>query len=136
MTMARLGKGSSRISISKSPQGSSADSVRRSSSKAILGDALSPAPQVVRSGFVCPPCGRFIVTEIDGVLYRTRTGSKPRFCSPGCRQAAYRRRRAGAQENTPLQYKGGRGRRLGVPRVPIPDPSREKPTSNKTKEPR
>jgi hypothetical protein len=64
------------------------------------------------TGFVCPPCGRFIRTDLDGVLFRSRTGSAPRFCSPGCRQAAYRRRRAGVGEDAPLQHAGGRARSL------------------------
>ena len=65
-----------------------------------------------RVGFVCPPCGRFIPTEIDGVAWRTRSGSPSRFCSPGCRQAAYRRRRAGVGEGVALQPTGGRRRSL------------------------
>jgi hypothetical protein len=64
-------------------------------------------------GFVCPPCGRFIPTEVDGLVLRSRTGSPPRFCSPGCRQAAYRRRRAGVAEDVALQPRGGRDRSLG-----------------------
>jgi hypothetical protein len=64
-------------------------------------------------GFVCPPCGRFIPTEVDGLVLRSRTGSPPRFCSPGCRQAAYRRRRAGVAEDVALQLRGGRDRSLG-----------------------
>jgi hypothetical protein len=63
-------------------------------------------------GFTCPPCGRFVRTDLDGVLWRARTGSSPRFCSPGCRQAAYRRRRAGVDEALPLQRTGGRNRSL------------------------
>ena len=69
------------------------------------------APQ--RAGFICPPCGRFVPTEIDGVVLRTPTGSPPRFCSPGCRQAAYRRRQAGVGEDVALQLRGGRDRSLG-----------------------
>jgi hypothetical protein len=63
-------------------------------------------------GFICPPCGRFVRTDLDGVLWRARTGSSPRFCSPGCRQAAYRRRRAGVNEGVALQLGGGRNRSL------------------------
>lgn len=65
-----------------------------------------------RSGYTCPPCGRFVPTEVDGVVFRTRTGSPPRFCSPGCRQAAYRRRQAGVAEDVALQLRGGRDRSL------------------------
>lgn len=65
-----------------------------------------------RVGFVCPPCGRFIPTVVDGVVLRAGRGSPPRFCSPGCRQAAYRRRQAGVTEDVPLQPGGGRDRSL------------------------
>ena len=41
-----------------------------------------------------------------------------RFCDPACRQVAYRRRRANAPENTPVQRQGGRGRKLN----PSPGP--------------
>ena len=73
-------------------------------------------PAQKRVGFVCAPCGRFIPTEVDGFVLRARTGSAQRFCSPGCRQAAYRRRRAGVGEDTPLQFAGGRGRSLNPSR--------------------
>ncbi len=76
-------------------------------------DAL---PEPGREGFVCGPCGRFIVTAICG-LYRARArGSARRYCSASCRQAAYRRRRAGLPENLLRQHRGGRGRRLGEER--------------------
>jgi hypothetical protein len=65
-----------------------------------------------RVGFVCPPCGRFVTTEVDGVVLRPGRGSPPRFCSPSCRQAAYRRRRAGVAEDIALQPGGGRDRSL------------------------
>lgn len=71
------------------------------------------APKPV--GFVCPPCGRWIPTEIDGVVLRARRGSPSRFCSPGCRQAAYRRRQAGVAEDIALQPGGGRDRSLKRP---------------------
>jgi hypothetical protein len=51
-------------------------------------------------------------TDLDGVLWRARSGSLRRFCSPGCRQAAYRRRRAGVAEDVALQVVGGRHRSL------------------------
>ena len=75
---------------------------------------VSPAgqPPAAVSGFVCPPCGRFIRTDLDGVLWQARCGSPPRFCSPGCRQAAYRRRQAGVAESVKLQLAGGRNRSL------------------------
>lgn len=87
-----------------------------------------------RSGFVCATCGRFIVTGIEGLFRRARVGSSQRFCDHACRQAAYRRRRAGAAEDTPLQQHGGRNRRLvppdrpsqAHPAIPKPDaPSKE-----------
>jgi hypothetical protein len=75
----------------------------------VLGDA-SDLP--ARIEFWCECCGRNIVTAIDGLFYNPQTGSPRRFCDPGCRQAAYRRRKAGTPENTPLQYTGGRNRKL------------------------
>jgi hypothetical protein len=71
-------------------------------------DASSPD----RQGFVCALCGRFNVTTVEGLFHRNRVGSPQRFCDHACRQAAYRRRRAGIQEDTPLQRSGGRNRRL------------------------
>lgn len=65
------------------------------------------------TGFTCPPCGRFVPTEVDGMVLGARRGSPPRFCSSGCRQAAYRRRQAGVSEDTALQLRGGRDRSLG-----------------------
>jgi hypothetical protein len=67
-----------------------------------------PAPE----GFTCPVCGRFIVTAIDGFWSTPTSGSPRRFCDPACRQAAYRRRRAGVTEATPRQTTGGRNRHL------------------------
>jgi hypothetical protein len=65
-----------------------------------------------RDGFTCEHCGRFCVTAIDGVFSNPKAGSARRFCDPACRQAAWRRRRAGVAENTPTQQSGGRRRRL------------------------
>jgi hypothetical protein len=76
----------------------------------------SAAPAILeaaqRAGFTCPPCGRFVLREVEGVVLRASTGSPSRFCSPACRQAAYRRRRAGVGEDVALQVRGGRGRSL------------------------
>ena len=69
-----------------------------------------PVPEPV--GFVCPPCGRWIATGVDGLVLWAGTGSARRFCSPSCRQAAYRRRQAGVAEDLPLQLAGGRDRSL------------------------
>jgi hypothetical protein len=77
-----------------------------------------PSPEPQRKGFTCPVCGRFIVTTIEGLFTNARSGSPRRFCDHACRQAAYRRRRAGAAEETPLQLKGGRGRQLTRPQRP------------------
>ena len=66
----------------------------------------------VRDGFVCVCCGRLVVVEVVGVFGNPRVGSPARFCGRACGQAGYRRRRAGAAEDAPLQLRGGRGRRL------------------------
>lgn len=68
-----------------------------------------PAP----IGLICAPGGRFVRTDVDGVVWRARSGSPPRFCSPGWRQGAYRRRRGGVAEDVALQLAGGRNRSLG-----------------------
>jgi len=65
-----------------------------------------------RELFRCQCCGRDIVTAIEGLYRNPKPGSPRRFCDPACRQAAYRRRRAGVDESTPAQREGGRGRRL------------------------
>lgn len=65
-----------------------------------------------RRGFTCPVCGRFIVTAVEGLFAETAAGSPRRFCSPACRQAAWRRRQAHLDETTPLQRRGGRSRDL------------------------
>ena len=65
-----------------------------------------------QQGFTCASCGRFIVTAVDGLWRTPGVGSPRRFCDPACRQAAYRRRRAGTAEDEPRQTVGGRGRHL------------------------
>jgi len=65
-----------------------------------------------REGFTCHSCGRFIVTAVEGLWRTPDVGSPRRFCDPSCRQAAYRRRRAGAAEDAPRQKAGGRNRHL------------------------
>ena len=65
-----------------------------------------------RTEFVCARCRRVIPTAIEGLFYNHPVGSPQRFCSSSCRQAAWRRRRAGVPEDTPLQWRGGRYRRL------------------------
>ncbi|MFP5318470.1 MAG: hypothetical protein ACLGI2_09250 [Acidimicrobiia bacterium] len=60
----------------------------------------------------CECCGTDTVIAVEGVFANPRPGSPRRFCSPACRQAAYRRRRVGAGEAAPLQRSGGRDRSL------------------------
>ena len=60
----------------------------------------------------CQCCGRDIVVSVEGLFSNPEPGSTRRFCDPACRQAAYRRRRAGVAETTAAQRKGGRNRTL------------------------
>jgi len=77
-------------------------------------DALPPSPHgLARTGGYCEACGGLVVTAVETLFTNPRRGSSQRFCSPRCRQRAYRRRRAGVGETTPVQQAGGRGRRLG-----------------------
>lgn len=76
----------------------------------------SQAP--ARQSFTCACCGHEVVTAIEGLFANPQVGSPRRFCDPACRQAAFRRRRAGAPEDSPLQRHGGRGRRLMPPGSP------------------
>ncbi len=62
----------------------------------------------------CQCCGTQTVIAVEGVFRNPKPGSPRRFCSPACRQAAYRRRQAGAPETAPAQLSGGRSRRLGA----------------------
>jgi len=76
-----------------------------------------PAEQLLdeeprRTSLVCACCGRTIVTAIEGLFSNPPAGSERRFCDPACRQAAWRRRKAGVPEATALQKKGGRSRGL------------------------
>lgn len=66
----------------------------------------------VREVSKCECCGRDTVTAVEGLFRNPQPGSSRRFCSPACRQAAYRRRQAGAAESTRPQRSGGRGRSL------------------------
>ena len=59
-----------------------------------------------RHSYHCSACGRIVVTAIDGLFHNPVVGSPARICGPACRQAAYRRRKAGAAEDTPRQPKG------------------------------
>ncbi len=77
------------------------------------GRALPPSRHgIPRTGFTCACCGREVVTSAGGISFGPATGSPRRFCSPACRQAALRRRRAGVAENTPPQRAGGGSRSL------------------------
>jgi hypothetical protein len=76
-------------------------------------DALPPnAAGHARHGFTCQSCGQLVVTDVEGLFSNPERGSTQRFCTPACRQAAYRRRHAGTAENDPRQHTGGRNRRL------------------------
>lgn len=75
-----------------------------------------------RNEFTCPVCERLITTAIVGLFTNPAVGSPRRFCTPGCRQAAYRRRRAGIEETTPLQHRGGRSRSLNPNQPPDTPP--------------
>ncbi len=81
--------------------------------------------KAARHGFTCPVCARFTVTAVDGLFRNPGVGSPQRFCSPACRQAAYRRRRAGVPEDTARQTTGGRNRNLTKP----PDRNRDRFTN-------
>ena len=74
----------------------------------------APDEEPARTSFVCACCGRTVVTATEGLFYSRSVGSKRRFCDPGCRQAAWRRRQAGVREATPLQRRGGRSRGLAT----------------------
>ena len=67
-----------------------------------------PARRVSR----CQCCGRDTVIAVEGLFANPTPGSPRRFCSPACRLAAYRRRRAGVAESTTPQRSGGRDRSL------------------------
>ncbi len=64
-----------------------------------------------RSRF-CECCGTPTVIAVEGLFSNPKPGSPRRFCSPACRQAAYRRRQAGVAESTAAQRSGGRNRHL------------------------
>lgn len=76
---------------------------------------LPNAPGPAREGFTCDACGRFVATAVEGLFSTPRAGSPRRFCDSACRVAAWRRRKAGVSEDTPLQRRGGRSRRLREP---------------------
>jgi hypothetical protein len=67
-----------------------------------------PARQVS----ICECCGTDTVIAVEGIFRYPEPGSPRRFCSPACRQAAYRRRQAGIPESTKPQRAGGRNRSL------------------------
>ena len=79
-----------------------------------------PGEEPTRTSFACACCGRQIVTAVEGLFYDAPVGSERRFCDPACRQAAWRRRKAGVAEATPLQRAGGRGRGLAKDIGPAP----------------
>ena len=65
-----------------------------------------------RTEFACARCQRTVTTAIEGLFYNPRVGSPQCFCSPSCRQAAWRCRRAAAPKATALRWRGERSRRL------------------------
>lgn len=67
-----------------------------------------PARKVSR----CECCGADTVIAVEGLFANPEPGSPRRFCSPACRQAAYRRRNAGVAETAAAQRTGGRNRSL------------------------
>ncbi len=76
-------------------------------------DASTPdATPEGREAFTCASCGHLTVTAIEGLFHNPQVGSPSRFCSAACRTAAWRRRRAGATEDTPRQHQGGSNRSL------------------------
>ncbi len=76
-------------------------------------DALPPGPGgQARTGFTCQSCGQQVITSVDGLFTNPARGSHRRFCTPACRQAAYRRRSASVPEDQPRQHTGGRARQL------------------------
>jgi hypothetical protein len=75
----------------------------------LIGD---PSPNPSREGFTRASCQRFVVTAVTRVFANPKVGSPARFCSPACRTAAWRRRRAGVPEDAPRQHHGGPNRSL------------------------
>ncbi len=67
---------------------------------------------LARTWLACQCCGRLIILSVEGLFRSPSSGSIRRFCTPACRQAAYRRRRAAAPEDAPAQHRGGRRRKL------------------------
>lgn len=105
------GEGPETISGNERPD-TTVDNVAETST---ISTGLRDASQApVREGFQCASCGRFNVTGVAGLFATRRAGSAQRFCDPACRQAAYRRRRARVDEDTPRQPTGGRSRRLNA----------------------
>jgi hypothetical protein len=82
----------------------------RNASRPSPGQALNEEP--ARTSFVCACCGRKVLTAVEGSFYNPPVGSRRRFCDPACRQAAWRRRKAGVPEATAPQRTGGRARGL------------------------
>ena len=74
--------------------------------------AQVPNDEPACTSFACACCGRTVVTAVEGIFYNPNVGSERRFCDAACRQAAWRRRHAGAPEATALQRRGGRARGL------------------------
>jgi len=76
-----------------------------------------------RTVTICQRCGAETVIAVDGLFRNPQPGSPRRFCSPACRQAAYRRRNAGVAETSPTQRTGGRDRNLNPAKEATPTPN-------------
>jgi hypothetical protein len=77
-----------------------------------IDEMRNASPPPVRTGVTCVSCGAFRVIAVQGLFSNPKVGSPQRFCSPACRQAAWRRRRVGVAEDAPRQITGGRSRSL------------------------
>jgi len=71
-----------------------------------------PGDGIARTGITCQHCRLPTTLTVKGVFHNPERGTQQRFCSPACRQAAYRRRLAGVPETTAPQRQGGRDRAL------------------------
>src|ERR1017187_8593056 len=73
MTRPRRSEGTSHAPPG-APQASRRTPVSRSLDEDTLRDASPSATEVSPVGFVCPPCGRFVRTDLDGVLLPDLSG--------------------------------------------------------------
>jgi hypothetical protein len=60
----------------------------------------------VRDWPSCPVCDKTLTyRKLLAPDHPSTRNRLPRYCTPACRQAAYRRRQAGVAENTPRIYR-------------------------------